>query len=158
MFDGLRRFLGRTYRCGVVSIFASAAGDSAVGNGSSAFCSAGSRPMASACLEQYRSAISMAWCCRTGLKAVTKDYRGVPWSNSRIASATAFGVSRGGLCPILGKTRRSNGPAKNLPWCADACGGCTPSASPCKAIVGTAIWGCGARRCSMASTAGSPGA
>ena len=24
--------------------------------------------------------------------------------------------SRGGLCPILGKTRRSNGPAKNLPW------------------------------------------
>ena len=25
-------------------------------------------------------------------------------------------------------------------------------------LVGTAIWGCGARRCSMASTAGSPGA
>jgi hypothetical protein len=57
-----RRFLGRTYRCGVVSVVAFGAGEAesvAVGNWSGASRSAGWRPMASACREQYRSAISI---------------------------------------------------------------------------------------------------
>jgi len=45
---------------------------------------------------------------------------------------------------------------QNAACFSDDSGGWTPSASPCKAIVGTAILGCAASRCSIASSAGSP--
>jgi len=68
----LRRFLGRTYRRGSLSVAAFGPGNAeavAVGNRSGAVRSAGSRPMTLACREQYRSAISVErkWCCRTVL-------------------------------------------------------------------------------------------
>jgi hypothetical protein len=68
----LGRFLGRTCRGCAVSVVAFAAGDAeavVVGNRSGAVLSAGSRPMASACREPYRSAITRErkWRYRTGL-------------------------------------------------------------------------------------------
>ena len=68
----LRRFLGRTYRRGSLSVAAFGAGDAEaveVVNRSGAVRSAGSRPMSSAWRGQRRTAISIKrkWCCRTGL-------------------------------------------------------------------------------------------
>ena len=67
----LRRFLGRTYRRGSLSVASSVADNAeavAVVNRSGAVRSIGLRPMASACRRQRQTAISIErkWCCRKG--------------------------------------------------------------------------------------------
>ena len=65
-WTALRRFLGSTYSRGSLSVDAFGGGDAeavAVGNRSGAVRSAESRPMASACREQHRSAISSERLC-----------------------------------------------------------------------------------------------
>ena len=77
--------------------------------------------------------------------------------NSSAAVATTSGTSAGRLWPARGISRRSTGPVKRFSPSRHMLV-TTPLASPCRTMVGTAIFGSAASWRSMPSNAGSPDA
>src|SRR5206468_12256048 len=77
---------------------------------------------------------------------------------SRMAATVSAGASCGTLWPTPASMRRSYPPVnwRTLPSRSEA--GPTPSALPCRLMVGTAILGCAASFASIPAMAGSPGA
>src|SRR5436190_7540456 len=82
----------------------------------------------------------------------------VPIMRSRIAATVSVGASCGTLWPTFGIRRRSYGPVNFFALRSINDAGPTPSASPCKLMVGTPIAGWACSLASMPSSAGSPGA